>query len=54
MYAREMIEDCIERMKDYSEDSIPVLTQDGKIAGILTATDIVELVDDAMAGRKSF
>ena len=48
VYGNELIDDCIERLKDYSEDSIPVLTQDGKIAGILTATDIVELVDDAM------
>lgn len=38
----------MEKIADYEEDSIPVLTQDGKIAGILTATDIVELVDDAM------
>ena len=44
----EKVADCIEQIKDYAEDSIPVLTQDGKIAGILTATDIVELVDDAM------
>ena len=40
--------ECVEKIADYEEDSIPVLTQDGKIAGILTATDIVELVDDAM------
>lgn len=28
VYARELIEDCIERLKDYSEDSIPVLDND--------------------------
>lgn len=28
VYARERIEDCIERLKDYSEDSIPVLDND--------------------------
>ena len=44
----EKIDECIERISEYEEDSIPVLTEDGKIAGILTATDIVELVDDAM------
>ena len=44
----EKIDECIEKISEYEEDSIPVLTEDGKIAGILTATDIVELVDDAM------
>lgn len=44
----EKIDVCIEKIADYEEDSLPVLTEDGRIAGILTATDIVELVDDAM------
>lgn len=47
-FAQEKISDCIEKIADYEEDSIPVLAQDGKIAGILTSTDIVELIDDAM------
>ena len=46
--AREKVEDCIDRIAEYEEDSLPVLTDDGKIAGILTAQDLVELVDDAM------
>ena len=49
VYGHESISECIEILKDYSEDSIPVLTDDRKICGILTATDIVELVDDAMS-----
>ena len=44
----EKIDVCIEKIADYEEDSLPVLTEDGRIAGILTATDIVELVDDEM------
>ena len=48
VYAREMIEDCIERMKDYSEDSIPVLDENNKILGVITAQDIVQVVDDEM------
>ena len=44
----EKISDCVERITDYEEDSIPVLTDDEKIAGILTAAAMVELVDDAM------
>ena len=42
------IADCIEDLTDYEEDSIPVLSENGTIAGILTANDIVELVDNAM------
>ena len=41
----EKIENCI---KDYAEDSLPVLTDSGKLIGILTAQDIVEAVDDEM------
>ena len=46
--AHERVEDCIDRIAEYEEDSLPVLTEDGRIAGILTAQDLVELVDDAM------
>ena len=49
VYEHENINECIDKIADYEEDSIPVLTDDGKICGILTATDIVELVDDAMS-----
>ena len=48
VYGNELIDDCIERLKDYSEDSIPVLQEDGTIAGIITSQDIVEAVDDEM------
>lgn len=44
----EVISDCIERIKEYAEDSIPVLGEDKKIVGIITAQDIVEVVDDEM------
>ena len=46
--AHEKVEGCIDRITAYEEDSLPVLTEDGKITGILTAQDLVELVDDAM------
>ena len=48
VYEHEKISECMEILTDYEEDSIPVLTQDKKIAGILTSSDIVELVDDEM------
>ena len=48
VYAREQIEDCIERIRGYSEDSIPVLDANNKLRGVLTATDITDLVGDAL------
>lgn len=44
----EKIDDCIEQIKDYAEDSIPVLTEDKQLIGVITAQDLVEVVDDAM------
>ena len=44
----EKISDCIEKIKDYAEDSIPVLLEDRSIGGMVTAQDIVEVVDDEM------
>ena len=44
----EMIDDCIERIKDYAEDSIPVLTEDNLLIGVITAMDIIEAVDEEM------
>lgn len=40
--------DSIEKIKDYSEDSLPVLNSEKKIIGILTAQDVIEAVDDEM------
>lgn len=48
VYATEATEDCIERLKDYSEDSIPVLDGENKLCGVLTAQDVTWLVDEAM------
>lgn len=42
------IGECLERIKDYAEDSIPVLDSDRKIVGVFTSQDIVEVVDDEM------
>ena len=44
----EKIDNCIETIKDYAEDSLPVLTDNRKLIGILTAQDIVEAVDDEL------
>jgi magnesium transporter len=47
-YADEKISDSIEKIKDYAEDSLPVLNRDKEIVGIITAQDVVEAVDDEM------
>ena len=44
----EIMSDCIERIREYAEDSIPVLSEDKKIVGIITSQDIVEVVDDEL------
>ena len=48
LYAREQIEDCLERIKDYSEDSIPVLSSDNKLLGVVTSQSIVQVVDEEL------
>ena len=47
-YADEKISDSIEKIKDYAEDSLPVLNHDKEIVGIITAQDVVEAGDDEM------
>ena len=44
----EKISNSIEKIKDYAEDSLPVLNRDKKIIGIITAQDVVEAVDDEL------
>lgn len=48
VFANEDITDNLERLKDYAEDSIPVLDQEHHIIGVITAQDLVEAVDDEM------
>lgn len=48
VYAGEQIDECIERLKEYSEDSIPVLDEQGRLTGVLIAQDITRLVDDML------
>ncbi|MDD3362226.1 MAG: magnesium transporter [Hespellia sp.] len=48
VYATEEIEECVDEIRDYAEDSIPVLNKEKEIVGVITATDIIEMVDDEM------
>ena len=44
----EKISDSIDRIVDYAERSLPVLNESGKLLGIITSADVVELVNDQM------
>ena len=48
VYGTEIIDECIEKLKDYSEDSIPVLDNNNHLLGVITSQSIIEVVDDAM------
>ena len=48
VYAEEAVDACIERIKDYSEDSIPVLDARNRLTGVLTSQDVTRLVDEEM------
>lgn len=42
------IDVSIEKIKDYAEDSIPVLNEESHVLGVITSQDIIEVVDDEM------
>ncbi len=48
VYASEEIEDCVEQLKDYSEDSIPVLDAENRLIGVITAQDIMEMTEEEL------
>lgn len=48
VYGSESIDSCVERLKNYSEDSIPVLDSSNDILGVITLRSLLEVVDDEM------
>ena len=48
VYGHENIDDCIERLKDYSEGLIPVLDNNNRILGVTTSQNLIEVVDEEM------
>lgn len=48
VYAHSLIEDCIPKLTDYSEDSIPVLNEEHKLIGVITAHDLIEVMEDEL------
>ena len=49
VYDYEKVSDCLEKIRGYAEDSIPVLDEKNRILGVITAQDIIEAVDDEMS-----
>ena len=46
VYANESIDDCIEKLKDYGEDFVPVLDNGNRLLGVITSQSVIEVVDD--------
>ena len=49
LYATEKISDCLERIKSYAEDSLPVLDADNRLIGALTSANVVDVVSGEMS-----
>ncbi len=49
VYAHERIEDALPRIQDYSEDSIPVLDEENRLLGVVTAQNLIQTLDDALS-----
>ena len=45
----QIISEVYQDLQDYSEDSFPVLNDNDEIIGIITANDLIEVVDEEMA-----
>ena len=49
VYDKDNINENIEWITEYSEELIPVLSEDKKLVGVITAHDMLELVDEQMS-----
>ncbi len=48
VYATRLIEDCVDELRDYYEDTIPVLSDKNHILGVITAESIADVFDEGM------
>ena len=48
VYATQQVDSCLERIRGYSEDSVPVLDRENRLIGVLTASELTELTRDEM------
>lgn len=49
LYADDKLVDALPRIKEYEEESLPVLDADNRLIGVLTSADVVEAVDDEIS-----
>ncbi len=49
VYDHDKISDCLEQIRDYSENSLPVLDEQQHLLGVITSTDIIETVDEEIS-----
>ena len=49
LYDHEKITDCLDEIREYSENSLPVLDQEQHLLGVITSTDIIETVDEEIS-----
>ena len=49
VYAKALVDDCLSSLIDYSEASIPVLDNDDKLIGVVTAQDFMEVIDEELS-----
>lgn len=48
VYATEAIDRVVEELKEYNEDSIPVLNNNNTLIGVITSQDLLEVMDEEM------
>lgn len=49
IYGRTKIDECINEIRDYDEDMIPVLDENDEVLGVITSNDITEVVDEELS-----
>lgn len=49
LYARSSIDDCIPYLTQYKENAIPVLDEENRLLGVVTAQDFAEILDEELS-----
>ncbi len=49
IYADELTEQCIDRIKSYAEDSLPILNTANRLIGVITAAGVSDLIDEELS-----
>lgn len=48
VYAHELIDECLAKIKEYALNLVPVLDDEDNLIGVITSDDIVEVVDEEL------